>query len=108
MWFVFPQLAGLGSSSMARKFAIGSLAEAKRYLEHPVLGARLRECTRRVLAASPRSIAGILGHPDDLKFRSSMTLFAAAEPGERLFQEALDRFYGGAPDPLTLEQLIGR
>jgi uncharacterized protein (DUF1810 family) len=104
MWFVFPQIAGLGSSTMARKFAIRSRMEARRYLDHEVLGARLRECTRRVLAA-PGTIADILGHPDDLKFRSSMTLFSAVDPAEPLFREALDRFYRGLPDPLTLERL---
>src|SRR5438105_10485651 len=86
MWFVFPQLAGLGTSQMARKFAIGSLEEAKAYLRHAILGPRLKECTRLMVAVSNNDVGAILGYPDDLKFRSCMTLFAAAEPGEPLFQ----------------------
>ncbi len=101
MWFVFPQLAGLGSSPMAQRFAIGSLEEAQRYLAHPVLGARLRECTRLVLAVPDKDADAIFGYPDNLKFRSSMTLFAAAAPEEPLFRQALEWFFGGEPDPLT-------
>jgi uncharacterized protein (DUF1810 family) len=105
MWFVFPQIAGLGSSPMAQKFAIGSLAEARAYLEHPVLGPRLEECTRLVLAAKHRPIGDILGYPDDLKFRSSMTLFSRATDASAVFTEALDQFFDGQPDQRTLERL---
>ena len=105
MWFVFPQIAGLGSSPMASKFAISSRDEAKAYLEHPVLGPRLRECTRLVTAVPGRSIEEILGYPDDLKFRSSMTLFAAVAADGADFTAALDRFYGGEGDAATLARL---
>jgi len=105
IWFIFPQLAGLGFSSMSQKFGIASPAEARSYLDHDVLGPRLRECTRKMLALSARDIGSILGHPDDLKFRSSLTLFAAAAPDEPLFAEALQTFYGGQRDPLTIELL---
>jgi uncharacterized protein (DUF1810 family) len=105
MWFIFPQLAGLGSSHMARKFAIQSLEEARAYLQHAVLGPRLKECTRLMLDAPGNDVSSILGYPDDLKFRSCMTLFAAAEPREPLFQSALDKFFGGQPDSRTLEIL---
>ena len=107
MWFVFPQLAGLGTSQMARKFAIGSLEEAKAYLQHDVLGPRLKECTRLMLAVPHNDVSEILGYPDDLKFRSCMTLFAASEPEEALFQAALDKFFGGERDPRTVELLGG-
>jgi uncharacterized protein (DUF1810 family) len=105
MWFVFPQLEGLGSSPMAKRFAIRSLAEAVAYLAHPVLGGRLRECTRLVLNVEGRDVTEIFGSPDDLKFRSCMTLFARAAPTERLFQDALDGYFGGEPDALTLRML---
>ena len=105
IWFIFPQLSGLGQSSMSRKFALASKAEARKYWEHPVLGPRLRECTQLLLASPNRSIASILGDPDDLKFRSSMTLFAAAAPEEPLFKAALEKFFRGAPDPLTIKLL---
>ena len=105
MWFIFPQLAGLGSSPMAQRFAIASLEEARDYFAHEVLGPRLRECTRLMLEHADRDIDTILGYPDDLKFRSSMTLFAAAAPNEPLFAEALQEFCGGDRDPLTLELL---
>ena len=105
MWYVFPQIAGLGSSPMAQTYAIGSLAEARAYLAHPVLGARLRECVAAVLAVQGRSAHEIFGAPDDLKLRSSLTLFAAADPDEPLFRRALEAFFGGAPDPRTLELL---
>jgi len=107
MWFVFPQLEGLGGSPMARRYAIRSLAEARAYLAHPVLGARLLECTRLVNALRGRHIEDIFGYPDDLKFRSSMTLFAHAGGGDE-FQDALQRHFGGAADPLTLERLARR
>jgi uncharacterized protein (DUF1810 family) len=105
MWFIFPQIAGLGHSEMARRYAISSLAEAADYLEHPVLGPRLRECTRLVNAVEGRSIDQILGHPDDLKFRSSMTLFAKAGGDERVFLDALEKYFGDEEDRLTLERL---
>jgi uncharacterized protein (DUF1810 family) len=105
MWFIFPQLAGLGRSEMARRFAISSLPEASAYLAHPVLGPRLRECATLVSAVEGRSAADILGEPDDRKLRSSMTLFARAAPEEPVFSECLRRYFGGEPDPETLAQL---
>jgi uncharacterized protein (DUF1810 family) len=105
MWFVFPQVAGLGSSPMAQRYAIGSLDEAKAYLAHPVLGERLRICTAAVNGVTGRSAHAIFGSPDDVKFRSSMTLFARAAPNEPTFAEALARYFGGAPDPRTLAKL---
>jgi uncharacterized protein (DUF1810 family) len=105
MWFVFPQLRGLGRSPLAARFGISSLAEAKAYLEHPVLGSRLGECTRMVIDADKRAIEEIFAAPDDLKFRSSMTLFSHAAPDNRVFRDALDKYFGGAPDPLTTERL---
>jgi uncharacterized protein (DUF1810 family) len=106
IWFIFPQLAGLGASGMAQKFGIASKAEAKSYLEHAVLGPRLRECTRLMLAIPHGDIGSIMGYPDDLKFRSCMTLFATVDAeGESIFDEALQKFFGGERDPLTLELL---
>ena len=102
MWFIFPQMAGLGSSAMSREFGIGSLAEARSYLQHEILGSRLRECTQLTLAIPGRDIGAIVGHPDDLKFRSCMTLFAAAAPAEPLFQEALQKYFAGERDPATI------
>ncbi|BBU63573.1 hypothetical protein MSC49_35080 [Methylosinus sp. C49] len=104
MWFVFPQLEGLGSSAMAKRYAIGSAAEARAFLVHEVLGERLRACTRLVVAAE-RPLAEIFGAPDDLKFKSSMTLFAEAAPRETLFAEAIARCCGGARDTATLRRL---
>lgn len=105
MWFIFPQVAGLGHSSMAERYAISSPEEARAYLEHPVLGPRLRECTGWVTRVEGRRIEEIFGHPDDLKFRSSMTLFASVAPDSRIFREALEKYFEGEPDPLTLERL---
>lgn len=105
MWFVFPQLAGLGRSSMAARFALDSLDEARAYAAHPVLGARLREATGLVNAHAGRGAHAIFGSPDDLKFHSSMTLFARAVPGEPAFTAALRTFYGGVADRLTLDLL---
>lgn len=102
MWFIFPQLRGLGSSPMARRYAVSGLAEARAYLDHPTLGARLRECTAAVLALEGRSAHQIFGRPDDLKLRSCLTLFASASPEEPLFGEALAMYFGGESDPLTL------
>lgn len=107
MWFIFPQLAGLGHSAMARRFAIASLDEAKAYLAHAVAGARLRECSGLVLAVHERSIHEIFGSPDDLKFRSSMTLFSRADPGEPVFHECLRKYFAGQGDPQTLALLQG-
>jgi uncharacterized protein (DUF1810 family) len=101
MWFVFPQLAGLGSSPTARFFAIRSLDEARAYLGHPVLGTRLREAAEAVHSAPAVSAEALLGGIDAQKLRSSMTLFVRAAPEEPLFQRVLDRWYGGAPDPAT-------
>ena len=104
MWFVFPQVAGLGSSAMAQRYAISGLAEARAYLAHPVLGRRLVACTTAVNAVEGRSAHDIFGSPDDLKFRSSMTLFAKAAPHEAAFREALAKYYGGQPDLATLRR----
>ncbi len=101
MWFVFPQLRGLGRSAMAQRYGVGSLAEARAYLAHPVLGPRLVECAELVNRVEGRSVHEIFGSPDDLKFHSSMTLFALADPGQRAFHDALDRYFGGEMDPLT-------
>ena len=107
MWFVFPQLCGLGHSSIAHHYALASLEEAGAYLRHPVLGPRLLDCTALVLAAPDRTAHAIFGSPDDLKFRSSMTLFAEAAPDESAFHDALDRYFDGVSDRRTLE-LLGR
>ena len=105
MWFVFPQIAGLGRSAMAQRHAIASLDEAKAYAAHPVLGARLRDCTALVLAVEGKAAHAIFGSPDDLKFHSCMTLFARAAPEEPLFNQALERFFSGREDPLTVKRL---
>ena len=107
MWFIFPQLEGLGSSPMARRFALSGVDAASAYLAHPVLGPRLIECTRLVLAVEGRTAHEIFGSPDDLKFRSSMTLFARAAPGPSAFADALGKYYGGIEDPRTL-RLLGQ
>jgi uncharacterized protein (DUF1810 family) len=106
MWFIFPQFAGLGLSAMAQRFALSSREEAVAYLGHKVLGQRLRECTVLVNAVEGRTIHDILGSPDDLKFHSSMTLFAAVSP-EPEFTEAIAKFYGGTSDRKTLALLGG-
>ena len=106
IWFVFPQIAGLGSSPMSRAYAIRSTDEAQAYLDHPLLGPRLCECAEALLAADPGASAeSILGGIDALKVRSSMTLFARAAPEEPLFAAILDRFYGGEADPETERRL---
>jgi len=107
MWFVFPQVAGLGRSAMAERYAIADLGEAAAYLQHPVLGQRLEECAQALLQHTGRTARQILGSPDDLKLRSSMTLFAAADPENALFQQVLDAFYDGKADPETLKRLPG-
>jgi uncharacterized protein (DUF1810 family) len=105
MWFIFTQLSGLGSSAMAQRYALGGLAEARAYLAHPLLGARLRECSALVLAVQGATVHGIFGSPDNMKFHSSMTLFAQAAPDEPLFRECLDKYFGGVPDQATLDLL---
>ena len=95
MWFVFPQLQGLGHSPAAQRFAIASRAEATAYLQHPVLGPRMRECTRLVNAVAGRGIEEIFGYPDYLKFRSSMTLFAHATADNQVFVDALSKYFDG-------------
>ncbi len=105
MWFIFPQIAGLGSSAMAQRYAISSLQEAQAYLKHPVLGARLRECTRLMLDVEGRSALEILGSPDDMKFRSCLTLFARAAPDEPVFRDALQKYFDRDEDPSTLTRL---
>jgi uncharacterized protein (DUF1810 family) len=105
IWFVFPQIAGLGQSAMSRTYAIGSLAEARAYLEHPLLGPRLRECAEALLAVSGKTAAEILGPVDALKLRSSMTLFARAAPGEPVFMRVLNRYCAGEPDEETERRL---
>lgn len=105
MWFIFPQIAGLGRSPMAQHYAISSLDEAKAYLRHPILGPRLRDCTRLVLLVEGRSAHAILGSPDDMKFRSCLTLFGRAAPEDRIFQDALEKYFDGEEDPLTTAKL---
>ncbi|XYH97857.1 DUF1810 domain-containing protein [Sorangium sp. So ce1128] len=105
MWFIFPQLRGLGHSAMARRYGIASKAEAEAYLQHPTLGPRLLECTRLVNQIAGRSLYDIFDSPDDMKFCSSMTLFARAAPDEATFLAALDKYCGGEPDPRTLALL---
>ena len=105
IWFVFPQIAGLGQSAMSRSYAISSLAEAKVHLDHPVLGPRLLECTRALLGHNESSAREILGDVDATKLRSSMTLFARAAPSEPLFQQVLDRYYDGVMDEATEQRL---
>jgi uncharacterized protein (DUF1810 family) len=103
MWFVFPQLAGLGRSETSRRFALSSREDAALYAAHPVLGARLRECTGLVAGHAGMGATEIFGRPDDMKFRSSMTLFESAVPGEPLFAAAIGQFFGGRRDELTLD-----
>ncbi|KQZ82054.1 calpastatin [Mesorhizobium sp. Root157] len=105
MWFVFPQIAGLGRSPMSQRFAIASLDEARAYLGHPVLGRRLKECVAILLDLEDSPAHGIFGSPDDMKLRSSLTLFSRAAPDEPLFDQALARFFDGEPDKATLERL---
>ena len=102
MWFIFPQIAGLGRSPLARKFAISSLKEAKAYLLHPILGSRLIHCTKLICDIDGLTINEILGYPDDLKFRSCMTLFAHATPDNQVFEDALLKYFEGQYDPRSL------
>ena len=105
MWFIFPQVAGLGFSAMAQRFAISGLDEARAYLQHPVLGERLRVCTAAVNAVTGRTAHQVFGSPDDMKFRSSMTLFGRAEPAEPAFRTAMERYFDEQEDLRTLEKL---
>jgi uncharacterized protein (DUF1810 family) len=105
MWFIFPQLIGLGQTPMSRTYAIKTLDEARAYAQHSVLGQRLQECTELVIAVEGKSANAIFGHPDDLKFRSSMTLFLMAAPETELFQRAINKYYDGEQDARTLELL---
>ncbi|WNC91615.1 DUF1810 domain-containing protein [Paraburkholderia sp. FT54] len=105
MWFVFPQIHGLGASAMAQRFAISSLAEADAYLRHPILGERLRQSTQYVNVVEGRPIEEIFGYPDYLKFHSSMTLFERTAIDKEPFAEALRKYFHGQADPLTLERL---
>jgi uncharacterized protein (DUF1810 family) len=105
IWFIFPQMIGLGFSAMSQRFGIASKSEAKEYLKHDVLGPRLRECTQLLLDLPSRNIDDILGYPDDLKFRSSMTLFAVVAPEETIFEQALKKFFVGKRDAATIKLL---
>lgn len=105
MWFVFPQIRGLGRSPISIEYAISSRDEALAYLQHPVLGSRLKECTRLVLQVEGRSATDIFDTPDDMKFRSSLTLFAQVSPDDDIFQRALQKYFKGVADPLTIQRL---
>lgn len=105
MWFVFPQLKGLGRSSLATEFGIASREEAEAYLRHSILGPRIGQCTRLVNLVEGRSIEGIFGYPDNLKFHSSMTLFARITSADEIFRRALDKYFDGQPDRLTVDRL---
>jgi uncharacterized protein (DUF1810 family) len=105
MWYIFPQIRGLGHSPMAQRYGIVSRDEAKAYLDHPVLGPRLRECTRLVNAVEGRTAEQIFGGIDAMKFRSSMTLFAAVDEADGIFAQALAKYFNSQPDRLTLERL---
>ena len=105
MWFIFPQLGGLGRSATARYFAIASRQEAQAYLAHPLLGPRLIACSERVNRIEGRSVQQIFGSPDDLKFRSSMTLFSSVRPEAAVFRDALVRYFDGVPDAATVARL---
>lgn len=105
MWYVFPQIAGLGYSPTSRRYALSSIDEAKAYLDHPVLGARLRECASALAQTQGKTARQIFGETDAQKLHSSMTLFMRAAPDEPLFQQVLDQYFGGRPDPLTDERL---
>jgi uncharacterized protein (DUF1810 family) len=107
MWFIFPQIAGLGRSPMAERFAISSLEEARAYLDHPVLGKRLRECTQAVMDVEGKTAHAVFGFPDEMKFRSCMTLFARAATDDEIFGEVLEKYFSGESDRLTVEKLKG-
>ncbi len=103
MWFIFPQLKGLGHSQLASRYGIASREEAEAYLKHPTLGPRLIECSQLINQVGDRSIDEILGYPDNLKFRSSMTLFALVSPDDHVFQRALEKYFAGQFDPRTVD-----
>jgi len=105
MWFIFPQIRGLGESPSSIEFAISGREEALAYLQHSVLGPRLKECTQLVLSVEGRSAFDIFGYPDDIKFRSSMTLFAEVSPEDDIFKQALQKYFNGVPDSLTMDRL---
>lgn len=105
MWYVFPQIEGLGSSATARRYALSGISEAQAYLAHPLLGQRLRLCVDTVLGLEGTTARAVFGHPDCLKFRSCLTLFACAAPGEQRFADALDKYFDGRPDELTLRAI---
>jgi uncharacterized protein (DUF1810 family) len=105
MWFIFPQIRGLGRSQTSIEYAISSRDEAQAFLQHPVLGPRLKECTQLVLNVNGRSATDIFGTPDDIKFRSSMTLFAQVSRDDDIFHRALQKYFEGGPDRLTLDRL---
>ena len=105
IWYIFPQIAGLGDSRMSQRYAISGLAEAQAYLQHPVLGPRLREITEIVIAIEDRPIEAVFPYPDDLKFWSSVTLFAQAGPDDETFRRALAKYFDGEPDQATLDRL---
>jgi len=105
IWYIFPQIAGLGFSGMSRRYSIASLDEAKAYTEHPVLGQRLIECVEIVMAVEGKSAEQIFGHLDALKFRSCLTLFAAADNDNEIYQRALEKYFTGVADPLTVQAL---
>jgi uncharacterized protein (DUF1810 family) len=105
MWFIFPQIAGLGHSAMAQRYAISSLLEAEAYLKHGILGRRLRECTRLITLVEGRSAHDILGSPDDMKLHSCLTLFSNAAPEDPVFRHALEKYFGGEEDPGTIARL---
>jgi uncharacterized protein (DUF1810 family) len=106
MWFIFPQIAGLGRSPTAKFYAIENLDEASAYLNHPLLGARLIECAEALLSIKGKTASEIMGHPDDMKLRSSMTLFASIERSDSLFTAVLERYFQGEPDELTLNRIV--
>src|SRR5260370_1684640 len=105
MWYIFPQIAGLGSSSMSRRFAISSLTEAQAYLRHPILGARLTMCTQIIMGINGKGATEIFGAIDAMKLRSSMTLFMSAAPNESIFRAILNKYFNGEPDKSTIEPL---
>ncbi len=105
MWFVFPQIEGLGNSTTAKRYAIRSLAEARQYLEHPVLGIRLKECSETLMAVEGKSITDVLGFPDDVKLQSSMTLFANLDKPDSVFAHVLEKYFNGEEDNKTLSWL---
>ena len=105
MWFIFPQIRGLGRSPISVEYAISSRDEAQAYLQHPTLGPRLKQCTQLVLQVEGRSATDIFSTPDDMKFRSSMTLFAQVSPADDIFRRALQKYFEGIPDRLTLDRL---